>query len=214
MTSTVDGLQDVLVYIGIIALFFLFLKKLLQYAKDAIEKEEFFTNEDDDFYKKYGYTYEYVFVFPVYDEDEILEDDKMQFSVNNVYQRLKDAQLDVKCFYSCQRDEVYIKVRVSPDRLKQEASRINYRLLLNSDRLKGKLTVGKKKNGEWIWRPIIITDFYQISSFNPYEHIYASYDDNAANEGLYQEYPAYNECKHIFKSVDRCKEFRSLVIVS
>ncbi len=214
MTSTVDGLQDVLVYIGIIALFFLFLKKLLQYAKDAIEKEEFFTNEDDDFYKKYGYTYEYVFVFPVYDEDEILEDDKMLFSVNHVYQRLKDAQLDVKCFYSCQRDEVYIKVRVSPDRLKQEASRINYRLLLNSDRLKGKLTVGKKKNGEWIWRPIIITDFYQISSFNPYEHIYASYDDNAANEGLYQEYPAYNECKHIFKSVDRCKEFRSLVIVS
>lgn len=202
-STAVTGLEDVLAYIGIIALFFLFLKKLLQYAKETIEKEDFFTNEDDDFYKKYGYTYEYVFVFPVFDESEKADDKERQFSVNNVYQRLKNAQLDVRCFYSCQRDEVYIKVRAAPDRLKQEASRINYRLLLNSERLKSKLTVGKKKNGEWIWRPIIITDFYQISSFNPYEHIYASYDDNAANEGLYKEYAAYNECKHIFKSVDR-----------
>jgi anoctamin-10/anoctamin-7 len=201
--ASVEGLEDVLVYIGIIALFFLFLKKLLQYAKEAIEKEEFFTNEDDDFYKKYGYTYEYVFVFPVHAEGTSLSDGQKKFSVNNVYQRLKNAQLDVRCFYSCQRDEVYVKVRASPDRLKQEASRINYRLLLNAERLKSKLTVGKKRNGEWLWRPIIITDYFQISSFNPYEYIYASYDDNAANEGLYQEYPAYNECKHIFKSVDR-----------
>jgi hypothetical protein len=197
------NLDDVFVYITIFGVFFLFLNRLLWYAKESIESRIFTVKEDDEFYKKYGYTYEYVLVFAVHDEMNELSKQEKLYSVNNVYQRLKNAELDAKCFFSCQRDEVYIKVRVGPERLQKEARRINYRMLVRPDRLRKRLTVGKKRNGEWIWRPINITDAQRLSSINPFVHIYAPYNDDAAADGLFEEYPAYNNCKHIFRGVDR-----------
>lgn len=203
MPSSVDNLVDVISYLGIFALFFFFLGKLLQYASRALDKENKVLKLDD-FFKQYGYSYDYVLVFKVYDEKfDAFSDYQRRFTMGNIIDRLTEAGLETKCFYSCQRDEVYVKIRVTPERLRTEAARIGYRLLMNQDRLKAKLNLGKKRNGEWIWKPINIVDPYHISSIHPYQFIYAPYDHVAFHEDLYTEYPAYHHHKHIFRGVDR-----------
>lgn len=72
--------------------------------------------------------------------------------MGNVIERLLNAGLEAKFFYSCQRDEIYVKVRAELKRLKTEASRINYRLKLDPDRLRAKSQLGKKRQG-WLRLP-------------------------------------------------------------
>lgn len=41
---------------------------------------------------------------------------------------LSSAGLETKMFYSVQKDEVLVKIRASPERLRQEAARIGYKV--------------------------------------------------------------------------------------
>ena len=68
--------------------------------------------------------------------------------MGNIIERLLNAGLEAKFFYSCQRDEVYIKIRVELKRLTSEAGRIGYRLQLDPDRLRAKALLGKKRLGK------------------------------------------------------------------
>jgi len=68
--------------------------------------------------------------------------------MGNIIERLLNAGLEARYFYSCQRDEIYVKVRAELKRLKTEASRINYRLQLDPDRLRAKSQLGKKRQGK------------------------------------------------------------------
>lgn len=99
--------------------------------------------------------------------------------MGNIIERLVNAGLSVKFFYSCQRDEIYVKVRAEPKRLKTEASRISYRLQLDPDRLRAKALMGKKRQGEFIWKPIVLVDEFKQSPYRPYDFIFAPFDVKA-----------------------------------
>jgi hypothetical protein len=85
--------------------------------------------------------------------------------MGNIVERLISAGLEVRYFFSCQRDEIYVKVRAETKRLKTEASRIDYRLQLDPQRLAAKCQLGKKRQGEFIWKPITIVDEFKVFLF-------------------------------------------------
>ena len=61
--------------------------------------------------KRYGYSYDWVFVFKVRDEWDELDEVQKEFSMKRVIGALVQAGLDTAQFYSVQRDEVYCKIR-------------------------------------------------------------------------------------------------------
>jgi hypothetical protein len=142
----------------------------------------------DDFELQHGYTYDYVFVFKVFDEEEItkLTDYQRKFSLKNFIDRCEKAKLQVKAYYSCQRDEVYCKVRADPERLLQEADRIDYKLLLHP----GNLRVFVQAGNKGVWEGFSINDEFQIYKHDAYDYIYARYCDEEKLQTIYQQYPA------------------------
>lgn len=208
-----QGLSDVFAYIAIFGSFFIFLKYLLTQAMKTITKVQPGLKEDD-FLKDYGYSWDYVFVFNVYDEDEKSKMKPLQkeLTMKNVIDRITEAQVETKCFYSCQRDEIYVKVRCNPDRLKDEAQRIKYKCLLDKQQLRVKANQGKKTpDGKTIiWNSISLTDEFQQSSIQPYDYIYGEYKKASEYQILYTQYSSEGR-KHPFKQVDRIKLILSIL---
>jgi hypothetical protein len=206
-----SGLQDVFAYIVIFVVFYLFLRKLLQYAKQTIDKVRPLPKLDE-FVKRNGYSFDYTFVFCVLDEHRrSFNPEQTKFTMRNIIDRLSNAGLETKYFYSCQRDELYVKVRAEPERLRAEASRINYKLLLDPEKIRSKAINGKKRDGKVVWKPIFLTDEFQLSSYTPYQFIYAAYDATAFSEGLYKQYPVMENHKHVFTGLDRIKLIISII---
>lgn len=192
-------------YLAIFGVFFYMLRQLLKFAQKNMQRE-YPGIKDDDFYRSCGYSFDYVLVFKVCGEDEDYEkfnEFQQDFTFGKVLDRLQAAGLETKQFFSCQRDEVYIKVRAKPERLRAEASRINYRLQLDPDRVRAKCNVGKKTGKKYVWKPIKFIDEFKQSSINPYEYIFAAYDADANREGLFKTYECNNGFRHIFRPVDR-----------
>ena len=201
------GLTDVFSYIVIFGGFFIFLKYLLVTAMKKILKEQPGPKEDD-FLKEYGYTWDYTFVFKVFDEDD---KDKMtelqkEYTMKNVIDRISQAGVETTCFYSCQRDEIYVKTRVKPERLKQEAQKCGYKCLLDSNGLRVKAQQGKKQQdgSSYIWHPISLTDEFQQSSIQPYDYIFGPYQMAPEFNSLFKQYE-FNGKKHPFRQIDRIK---------
>jgi len=167
--------------------------------------------------RKYGYSYDYVFVFKVYVENEINSLNEMQqmYTMKNILDRCQSALIETKCFYSCQRDEIYVKMRIHPSRLKLEADRIDYKLLLDPRNLKDTAKAGyvtKDRNKSVVvWKPINITDEYNVSPYDPYEFIYGKYDTSDQLQHLYTKYPAKLNRVHPFREVDRIRLLLSIL---
>jgi hypothetical protein len=101
--------------------------------------------KNDDFYKTNGYSWSYVFVYKVLEEDlkKKLTAEQQKFSMRNVIERLRsNAGFEISCFYSCQRDEVYVKIRASPKILLQKAGTSDYKLLMEENRLRVRCLMG------------------------------------------------------------------------
>jgi hypothetical protein len=132
---TTSDFTDVFVYIAVFSFFFIVLDRLLKDAEVEFRKPVIALKQDD-FIKEHGYSYDFVLVFAVHDEEgkDKLSKTQRKFSMKKVISSLIGAGIETSCFYSCQRDEIYVKLRVPPARLKKEADRVNYRLKLNYDR--------------------------------------------------------------------------------
>lgn len=65
----IPDLTDVFVYVAVFGFFFLFLRALISLALNDIKKSRKLPKLADEFFKKNGYTYDYVMVFKVYEED-------------------------------------------------------------------------------------------------------------------------------------------------
>ena len=112
---------------------------------------------NDAFRLKNGHSWDYVLVFKVYDASEVLTKEQKKYSVRKVVERITSAGCETKMFFSVQRDEVYVKVRASLERLKKQADDINYSLALDPVKLRIHATLGKKdEKGKWVWLPIDI----------------------------------------------------------
>lgn len=196
-------LSDVYAYSAIIGFYFLLLKYLLRLAKKTIDKPHPLQSIDD-FVKSHGYSYDLVLVFHVYDEDDDdLTPIQLQFGLKTVVERLNAAGLETSLFYSCQRDEIYVKIRASPERLRTEADRINYKLRLHPERVRTYAQSGKKEGNQYVWKPFSIQDENQISPYDPFDYIYGAYSMNPKLQMLYMYYDHMDGHKHVLKGVDR-----------
>lgn len=129
-----SSLADTYAYIAVFGFFYLFLKYLIRLAEKNINKPSP-TQKNDDFMKANGYSYDFVLVYQVHPESSgKLSQFHIDYSLRNVIERLTNAKLECDYFYSCQRDEIYIKIRAAPELLKAEAARTDYRLMLDSSR--------------------------------------------------------------------------------
>lgn len=200
---------DVWVYLAIFGFCYMVLNILLQIARREISKPRAAMKRDD-FMRDNGYSYEFAFVFKVFDEDNppsTSSTNNNEYSMKNIIILLNQAGFQTSCFYSVQRDEVYVKIRTDIDRLKKEASRIKYKLKLKSERLRLKAQAGKSG----LWKPIFIADEYNQSSLQPYEYIYSEYQLTPEFQSLYEVYEANEGKKHIFRAVDRIKLMVSII---
>lgn len=140
MNASLNRFIEPIEYAGLLAIAFLTLGLILHvinwrcFSKVKCPP----TEKVDEFLRKYGYSYDYIFVFKVYAENELRYLNEMQqtFTMKNILDRCQAALIETKCFYSCQRDEIYVKMRVHPSRLGLEADRIDYKLLLDPRNLK------------------------------------------------------------------------------
>ncbi len=208
--AVIKALFDVFIYTGVLLMNIVFLNALLMIArKSTVVKPK---PRKDEFIKEYGYTYDYVFVFKVYEEDEIqfLNDYQNKFTMKSIIDRCQCGKIETKCFYSCQRDEIYVKMRCAPNRLLQEADRIDYKLLLDSANLRAAAKAGsddRHPDGKQLWHPIELTDETKVTHYDPYEFIFSKYDTERDKQWLYKQYPAPLDpsITHCMRSVDRVK---------
>lgn len=178
-------------------------------------KREFYQRKCGQFELDYAYSYDYVFVFKVYQEDEVarLNEEQMTYSMKNIIDRMEHARLQVKCFYSCQRDEIYVKVRATPERLLDEAVRTSYKFELDPVKLQIAGSMGLTEKGVARWKGFVITDLYKVSQFNPYEYIYARYVKSEKLRPIYKEHPVHCDTiskMHVLRPVDRIKLITSI----
>lgn len=197
---------DAWLFLFLLLLLFIFLALTIFVSRST--KREFYQRKLGSFEEEFAYSYDYVFVFKVYQEDEIekLSEEQIAFSMKNIFDRLEHAQLQVKCFYSCQRDEIYVKVRATPERLLEEAARISYKLEMDPVKLQIAGSLGLTEKGIVRWKGFVITDLYKVSTLNPYDFIYAKYVKADRLRAIYKEYATRCDTvskMHILRPVDR-----------
>lgn len=155
----------------------------------------------DTFRNTNGYSWDYCMVFNVHDADVKLTPKQEKFSLRYVINRLAEAGLQTKTFYSTQRDEVYVKIRCPLKRLQKEADRMNYRLCLEPTQLANRLRMGNEKGPvEKHWKPVQVPTTSIETTIDPYEYIYCDYR-------MEEEFDVYKKYANgtIFRGVDRLK---------
>jgi len=144
----------------------------------------------DNFRIKYGYSWDYVIVFKVYDESEYLEDDQLKYTMKFILNQLIKGGLDIKLFYSYQHKQIFCKIRVPLERLLAEADRIDYNLQLDPDILKSYCLQDRyNHDGKKLWNKLNIPDKSIQTTIPPYDYIYAKieYDSKSNQVSLYHD---------------------------
>jgi hypothetical protein len=181
----------------------------------------------DKFRNTYGYSWDYVIIFKIlkikqskqlnktiYKNKSDIEGYKYN-SIKFIIIRLSDSGLQNKLYYSIQKDEVYCKIRCPLNRLKEEAERIKYRLLLEPNCINLTLQMGNEIGPkEKQWKGIYIDNSYTIKNDNkipiePFEYIYFEYKESIQDNNTI--YKIYNN-NSIFKGTDRIKLIESIMI--
>jgi len=175
----------------------------------------------DPFRNVNGYSWDYVMVFKVKSTDTIEDvsqcsmspkqlNEAKKFSLKGLLNRIADAGLEAKLFYSVQRDEVYCKIRASLERLRLEGDRVGINLLLDSMGLANALQEGNLKatKPENQWAPVRIPTNNVDTSISPYDYIYFKYD--SSHPKVAQLYKRRGE-KNIFRGIDRLKLIAGII---
>lgn len=173
-------------------------KKMKARITRALEKRK---KVRDPFRSLNGYSWDYVMVFNIAKVGDKMTEAQEQMSLRVIIERLANAGLQTKMFYSTQHDEVYLKIRCPIKRLMIEADRVNYKLLLEPTSLAAKLREGRLKGPvEKQWQPVEVPATSVETDIDPYEFIYCDY--NADNEALI--FKKFENESHL-RGVDRLK---------
>lgn len=88
-------LTDVFVYVAVFGFFFLFLRSLIALAKQDLNRPRKLPKSNDEFLKSNGYTYDYVMVFKIYDEEfkKRMNPYQKKYSMKSVVDRIQFAGL-------------------------------------------------------------------------------------------------------------------------
>ncbi|KDO33291.1 hypothetical protein SPRG_02100 [Saprolegnia parasitica CBS 223.65] len=161
----------------------------------------------DPFEQKYGYNYDYVFVFKVHDETHKLTEIQTTYSMRLILQRLAGAGLETRMFYSTTRDLVFCKIRASYERLCKEADRIDLKLEFDPLELKAVAEAGYPDKGV---APIHISEEHAHTDRSPFQNIFGKYDMDDRLQRVYKKYgPAGKQIP--FRGVDRIKLINSII---
>jgi len=155
-------------------------------------------NVVDEFQETNGYSWDWVMVFKVFDEDDKFPEG--QKTMKEIVTALHSAGLETQLFFSVQRDKVYCKIRVPLERLKGYADKVDYKLLMDPDELKQYCERGTAK-----WNPIKIVD--ESDELLPaYECIYMEYrkTQEGDTKNISMLYKKYSNRTN-FKGIDRLK---------
>lgn len=104
-----------------------------KHIDDALVKR---SSIEDHFQTINGYSWDFVIVFKIYNEEEELNDEQIQYNLKFILNRLSNGGLDFELFYGSHVKEVFCKIRASPERLIKEADRIDLKVLLESAALR------------------------------------------------------------------------------
>ncbi|CAK4144578.1 unnamed protein product [Aphanomyces euteiches] len=159
----------------------------------------------DPFEVKHGYNYDYVFVFKVHDETEELTQIQKDLSMRTILQRLANAGLETKMYYSTNREMVFCKIRASLERLCKEADRIDLKLEFDPDELKRVAEAGFPERNI---APIRIKDDFSVTKRKAFENIFGKYDMEPRLQTVYKK---YGPKKIPFRGVDRIKLILSII---
>jgi hypothetical protein len=158
------------------------------------------TISDVDFYKDNGYKWDYCLVFSIKEQTEEATQFQKEWSMQKICQRLVNAGLEIKMFYSSNKDSkdpkeermVFCKIRADLDRLKQEADRIDYKLRLDPHTLRQKVEDGwparpahksEADPHQYLIQPATIEDIKGASKRSPYDNIYGKYEQDGPGAG-------------------------------
>lgn len=149
-------------------------------------------NTGDTFREDNGYSWDYVMVFRVYDEDDHVTDKQIKYNMRHILHQLGAGGLETRLFYSMSRKEVFCKIRCPLTRMQKHADLVDYKLILDRDALRELCLTGR----DGLWEPLKIPDHSEVSSLNPYEFIYARYefdqDTSRTDPNLVKVYKRWN----------------------
>jgi anoctamin-10/anoctamin-7 len=128
---------------------------------------------DESFEQDNGFSYDYVMVFKVHDENTELSQLQKEFSMRTILQRLAKGGVETKMFYSVDREHVFCKLRASLERIGKEADRIDYKVEFDPYEIR---QIAEKGYPEQNVAPIFIEDTKKISKRDPYQNIFAKVD--------------------------------------
>ena len=96
-----DLLSEAIAFAGCLFIFYITLNVIVNFAKKAMQVK-MPQMKNDAFLKENGYSWSFVFVYKVFDEDQkvSLTSDQLKFSMKNVIERLNTAGFDTSCFFN------------------------------------------------------------------------------------------------------------------
>jgi hypothetical protein len=210
------GFVDFVVVVGLAILLFYMLRVLRrisdnwkQMMKDRITKAmEKRKLVKDPFRTNNGYSWDYVMVFKVHVSEAHLSKVQKEKNLKFIIQRLSDAGLQTKLFFSVQNDEIYLKIRAPYSRLLKEADRMNYKLCLEPTQLANVLRIGNMVGPvEKQWKPVEVPFTHPDTNLSPYDFIYCDFRPELHEKDLYKKWPNGN----IFRGVDRLKLIAGII---
>jgi hypothetical protein len=180
------------------------------------DDEEMALMSDVAFMRMYGYLFDFVMIFPVLSSVDKRSAGQDWAAANGASMKhlilsMADGGLETKMYYSVDSDEVYLLIRATTERLKTEAIRQGYMLQFDRYMLKDQCHLGVVVDGVRTSKPIKIDDPEQFSTLDPYEFIYCPYKSDQRLQVLYR---TYGKIKSPFRSVDRLKLIKSILINS
>lgn len=114
--------------------------------------------------------------------DHMMDAADLRSICDGLVAKLESINFDVMCVYSLRRDKVFIKIRAKLEMIKDEASKIGYRLQLDPLQCKRRLAEGNEPK----WKGVTLNEQPMITRLSPYSYIYASYSKRDELQRLYK----------------------------
>jgi len=208
-TTLIEGM----VFLGVLVLLGLSLNLLIRLARLYARQRPTYTKPDPLFRNKdkhQNWSWDWIVVFRVQEADEVVSRYQEQYSLRRILERLNQGGLETKLYKSYNYDKIFCKIRCGFDRLKTQASAIDYPLLLKEQQVVDRMTRGyRDETNAAVWQGRVISDPRgQCPSYEYFEYIYGKYDKRDDLKDLYEEYPSSNS---IFRGVDRLKLIMSIM---
>uniref|UniRef100_A0A6U4EFG3 Anoctamin transmembrane domain-containing protein n=1 Tax=Phaeomonas parva TaxID=124430 RepID=A0A6U4EFG3_9STRA len=150
--------------------------------------------EEDHLYDNDGYGYDFVLVFDP--RDDFVPNPRVSATcgealsadAKDMLKKMIQFELQLRAFWSAERDEIFVKVRAPLHVIERVADLIDMTLEVDPVELK-KLTVSGTRGDDGGWRvePIFINEDPMYCQYTPFEFIYGVYDTDEERKRLFKK---------------------------